>query len=109
MHDVIELVLHALDVRDEDHLLEAILQPAEQLHHVVSPVDRRAIRRLRRGRAARTTWPDRSAIIWEMARRSTRFERSSSPPEITGFGNSVLEHDQVVLVVELEFRVAPIA
>jgi hypothetical protein len=34
----------------------------------------------------RNAWPARSAIISEIASRSTRFARSSSPPEITGFG-----------------------
>src|SRR5580698_2686782 len=37
--------------------------------------------------SSENAWPARSAIICEIASLSTRFARSSSPPEITGFGN----------------------
>src|SRR5256886_15536485 len=50
-------------------------------------------------------WPARSAIICEIARRSTRFATSSSPPEIR-LRRAVLENDDVVLIVELELHIA---
>ena len=85
----VEPLAHRLDVRDENDLLEPVLQPR-------AAARRRSARRelveraedLVEDRAARSGWPARSAIICEIASRSTRFARSSSPPEITGFGHA---------------------
>src|SRR5436190_23772286 len=33
--DAVEALAHRFDVRDEDDLLEPILQPPEQIHHIV--------------------------------------------------------------------------